>query len=106
MAQVIERSTLDFGSGHDLTVRGFKPRVRLCADSLEPGACFGFCVSLSLSLPLPCSHALSLSLSKLNIKKKFKDTVEREKESESETKGSLSLSSWETITIPGHQSWA
>uniref|UniRef100_A0ABI7YG44 Uncharacterized protein n=1 Tax=Felis catus TaxID=9685 RepID=A0ABI7YG44_FELCA len=26
----------------------FEPRVRLCADCSEPGACFGFCVSLSL----------------------------------------------------------
>ena len=32
----------DFGSGRDLTVRGFEPRVGLCADSSEPGACFGF----------------------------------------------------------------
>ena len=38
----------DFGSGHDLTVREFEPRVGLCADSSEPGACFRFCVSLSL----------------------------------------------------------
>ena len=38
----------NFGSGHDLTVCGFEPRVGLCADSSEPGACFGFCVSLSL----------------------------------------------------------
>ena len=55
-----------FGSGHDLTVCGFKPLVRLCADSSEPGACFGFCVSLSL-YPSP-THVLSLSLSKINIK--------------------------------------
>ena len=47
-----------------------EPRMGLCDDSLEPGACFGFCVSLSLRpslariLPLP----LSLSLSKTNIK--------------------------------------
>uniref|UniRef100_A0A8C8Y7M8 Kinesin family member 13A n=1 Tax=Panthera leo TaxID=9689 RepID=A0A8C8Y7M8_PANLE len=34
--------------GHDLTVREFKLRVGLCADSSEPGACFRFCVSLSL----------------------------------------------------------
>ena len=34
--------------GHDLTVREFEPRVRLCADSSGPGSCFGFCVSLSL----------------------------------------------------------
>ena len=42
----------NFSSGHNLTVRGFEPRVRLCADSLEPGACFGFCVCLSLSFSL------------------------------------------------------
>ena len=44
----------DFGSGHDLTVREgceFEPRVGLCADSSEPGACFRFCVALSLTLP-------------------------------------------------------
>ena len=29
-------------------VRGFEPRVGLCADGSEPRACFGFCVSLSL----------------------------------------------------------
>ena len=38
-------------SGHGLTSRGFEPRVGLCADSLEPGTCFGFCVFLSLSAP-------------------------------------------------------
>ena len=47
----------DFGSGHDLTVGEFEPRVRLCADSSEPGAYFRFCVSLSLPSP---AHALSL----------------------------------------------
>ena len=41
----------DFGSGHDLAVREFEPRVGLWADSSEPGACFGFCASLSLSDP-------------------------------------------------------
>ena len=34
----------DFSSGHDLAVREFEPRIRLCADGSEPGAC----VSLSL----------------------------------------------------------
>ena len=63
----------DFSSGHDLTVCGFKPHVRFCADSSEPGACFGFYVSLSLC-PSPTgvhSHALSLSpsLSKINKRK-------------------------------------
>ena len=42
----------DFGSGHDLAVGEFEPRVGLRADSSEPGACFGFCVSLSLLLIL------------------------------------------------------
>ena len=35
-----------------------------CADSSEPGACFGFCVSLSLCLSP--ARALSLLLSKIN----------------------------------------
>ena len=52
----------DFSSGHDLMVYGFKLRIRLCADSSEPGACFRFCASLSLSLPFPHSHTHSLSL--------------------------------------------
>ena len=52
----------DFGSGHDRTACEFKPSVGFCADSLEPGACFRFCVSFSLC-PSP-NHALSLSLSK------------------------------------------
>ena len=54
-------------------VRGFEPHVGLCADSSEPGACFGFHVSLSLC-PLP-SRILSLSLSKINKHYKifFKD---------------------------------
>ncbi|XP_078302586.1 retinoic acid early transcript 1E [Panthera onca] len=64
VALLIGHSTLDFGSGHDLTVREFEPRVGLCADHSEPGACFRFCVSLSLC-PSPV-HALSLSVSKIN----------------------------------------
>ena len=61
----------DFGSGHDLTVRGFEPRVGLCADSSEPGSWFGFYVSPSLCPSH--AHALSLSLSLNNtymLKKK------------------------------------
>ena len=50
----------DFSSGRDLTMPRFEPRVRLWADSSEPGACFRFCVSLSL-YPYP-TRALSLSL--------------------------------------------
>ena len=55
-----------FGTGHDLMVREFEARVRLCADSSEPGACFGFCVSLFLC-PFPAC-ALSLFLSNINNK--------------------------------------
>ena len=59
----------DFGSGHDLAVCGFEPQLGLCADSSEPGACFGFCVSLSASpLLVLC---VSLSVSKINIKKNY-----------------------------------
>ena len=53
VAQSVKRP--DFGSGHDLAVCGFKPHIRLWADSSEPGTCFRFCVSLSL--PLPRSHS-------------------------------------------------
>ena len=65
----------DFGSGHDLPVRGFKPCVGNCADSSEPGACFGFCVFFSL--PLPCLLSVSLSLKNnktLKKKKSYSDS--------------------------------
>ena len=48
----------DFRSSHDLLVHKFKFHIGLCTDSLDPGACFRFCVSLSL-YPSP-AHALSL----------------------------------------------
>ena len=54
----------DFGSGH-LTVCGFEPRVGLCADSSEPGACFRFCVS-----PCLCPSA-SVSLNNKQMLKKI-----------------------------------
>ena len=56
----VKRLTLDFGSGHGLTLREIEPHVRFCTDSMEPA---WDSVSLSLSLPLPCSGARSLSLS-------------------------------------------
>ena len=40
-------------------------RIRLCAVSLELGACFRFCVSFLCPFP---THPLSLSLSKINKK--------------------------------------
>ena len=48
--------TLDFGSGHDLTVDEFELHVRFCPGSVEPAWDI-------LSLPLPNSCSLSLSLS-------------------------------------------
>ena len=56
---MVERPTVHFGSGHDLVVYEFEPRIGLCADGSEPGTCFGFCVSLALC-PSP-AHALFLN---------------------------------------------
>ena len=52
-------SASDFGSGHDLAVPGFESRVRLCADSLEPEACFRFFSSASVPPPLTLCLVLS-----------------------------------------------
>ena len=57
VAQSVKRPTLDLGSGHDLTVHGFKPRVRLCAENAEPA---WDSLSLPLSLPLTDSCCLCL----------------------------------------------
>ena len=46
MAQSVKRLTLDFSSGHDLTVRVFEPLMGLRADGEEPAW-------NSLSLPSP-----------------------------------------------------
>ena len=59
VAQLVKRPT---SSWVMLALRGFKPLVGLCADSLEPGVCFRLFVSLSLC-PSP-THILSLLLSK------------------------------------------
>ena len=56
----------DFGSGLDLTAPELEPRIRLCADSWEPGPCFGFCASLSVCSSLAHTLSLSLSISKIN----------------------------------------
>ena len=55
MVQWVKHLTLDFSSGHDLTVHEFKPHVGLCADRAEA-------FSLPLSLPLP--HSLSKYINK------------------------------------------
>ena len=60
---MVKHLTLDFGSGHDLTVRGFEPRIGLHADIEDPPW-----DSLSLSLSLS-SLFLSVKINK-NLKKK------------------------------------
>ena len=53
VAQSIKPLTLDFSLGHDLTVRGIKPHVRLCADSAEPAWILFLSLFLLLTLSLP-----------------------------------------------------
>ena len=70
MAQSVECLTLDFGLGHDLTVRVFEPCVGLCDDSAESAW-----DSLSPSLSAPPLLVLPFFLSqnkKINLKKKKK----------------------------------
>ena len=62
----LSQLSADFSSGHDLTVFGFEPYVGLYADSSEPGAGFGFCVSLSLCTSPTRVLSLSLFLSLKN----------------------------------------
>ena len=61
MVQPVKRPTLDFSSGHDLTVHEFEPHIGLCADSVEPAWDSPF---LSLSVPLPLMLSLSLKINK------------------------------------------
>ena len=58
VAQLVKCPTLDFGSGHDLTVGEFDPHVWLFADSVELA---WDCLSPSLSLPLLLACFLSQS---------------------------------------------
>ena len=57
----------NLGSGHDLAVPEFKPRIGLCAASSEPGACFELWLALSVPSPLALCVSVSvcLSLSKI-----------------------------------------
>ena len=60
VAQLVKHPTLDFGSGHDLTVHEFEPHVKFCTGSAEPAwdSLSPFFLSLSLL-------ALSLKINKL-----------------------------------------
>ena len=64
MAQLVKFPTLDFGSGHDLMVHGFKPCVALCAESAEPAWNL-----LSFSLSAPSLLMLSIKINKYTSKK-------------------------------------
>ena len=48
---MVERPTLDFGSGRDPRIRAFKPHVTLCTGVTEP-AWGSLCLSLPLSLKI------------------------------------------------------
>ena len=48
VAQSLKHLILDFSSGHDLTVRGVKPRIGVCTNSVEPA---WYSLSPSLSAP-------------------------------------------------------
>ena len=58
VAQMVKCPTLDFGSGHDLTLHEIEPWVWLCTNSTEPAWVF-----LSLSFcPYPtCSLSLKIN---------------------------------------------
>ena len=56
MAQSVEGLTVDFGSGHDLAVGEFEPRVGFCTERAEPAWDF-------LSLCPSPARALSVSVS-------------------------------------------
>ena len=61
VAQSIKHPSLDFGSGHDLTIHGIEPCLGLGADSAESAS---LSLSLCLSLPLPNSLFFSLKVNK------------------------------------------
>ena len=68
------------------------PRIGLCADSSEPGACFRFYVSLSLCPSPTC--ALSPTVSKIN---KHKEREKLETKSESIRKFKVDVEVGETF---------
>ena len=68
LAQSVKHLTLDLGSGHDLTVREFKPHIGLHTDGAEPAwdsVSPPFCPSSACM----CVHALSLKINKQTNKK-------------------------------------
>ena len=68
MAQLVERPTLDVGSGHDLMARGIEPHIGVHAGH---GTCL-ILSPLSVPTPLACTHTLFLSETKKLKKKQTK----------------------------------
>ena len=64
----------DFGSGHDLMVREFKPPIWLCAEGADPASDSLSPVSVSLCPP-PLMLVHSLSLKNKHKKKKELDAL-------------------------------
>ena len=64
VAQTVECSTLGFGSGHDLTVRGFGPTLGSVLTAWSLLGILSLSLSLSPSLSLALPHLYSLCLSK------------------------------------------
>ena len=62
VSQSVKHLTLDFNSGHDLTIHEFRPHDGLRGDGAEPALdSLSLCLSLSLSLSAPPLFALCLS---------------------------------------------
>ena len=74
LAPSVRCPTLDFSSGHDLTVHEIEPHVRLCAGSTEPtwdSLSLSLSVSFSLSLSPLLTHSFSLKINKFQKIKKM-----------------------------------
>ena len=70
VAQAAKWPTVDFSSGHDLTVPELEPQDGLCADGAGPAwGC------LPLSLPLSCLLFISLKVNKIKLKKKGEGSI-------------------------------
>ena len=67
VTQSVKHVTLDFSSGHDLTISEIKPYFGLCTNSAKP-AWDSLSLSLSISLPLPPPPALSCAFSLTQMK--------------------------------------
>ena len=71
MAHSVKRLTLDLGSGHDLTVCEFEPRIRHWADGAEPA---WDSVAPSLCPSPACALSLEINSKRFLIKIKMPQT--------------------------------